>query len=191
MAPQVIGPFELDVLAKRLSQAEPDSQRKTGPIAGVVGQADGKSECMPRLANPSAPLTSAPCRLALCKQQNRILAALSGAPHQLAVGRVNLGQDLDAESWPLRHHGLPDGFRGPALMGSPRVQGHLNSVQSRQAAFFFTIFSSFLSFLIFFSIFLIWLGILGVAGLRLGASKVLRQLTLPHQQGYSAFSLGV
>ncbi len=60
-----------------------------------------------------------------------------------------------------------------------------------QAAFFFTTLSSFLSFLIFFSIFLTWLGILGVAGLRLGASNVLRQLALPHQQGYSALSLGV
>jgi hypothetical protein len=140
MTPQVIGPFELDVFAQRLSQAEPDGQRKTRPIAGLVGQADGKSECMTWLANPSSPLTPATCRLALCNQQNRILAALPGAPHQLAVAGVNLGQDLDAESGPLRHHGLPDGLRGPALMGSPRVQGHLNS---------------FLSFLIFFSIFLI------------------------------------
>ena len=39
--------------------------------------------------------------------------------------------------------------------------------------------------------FFTWLGILGVAGLRLGASSVLRQLALPHQQGYSALSLGV
>jgi len=131
MAPQVIGPFELDVRTKRLSQAEPDSQRKTGPIAGVVRQADGKSERMPWLANPSSPLTPTTCRLALCKQQNRIVAALSGAPHQLAVAGINFGQDLDAESWPLRYHGLPDGFRGPALMGSPRVQGHLSSVPIR------------------------------------------------------------
>jgi hypothetical protein len=68
----------------------------------------------------------------------------------------------------------------------------VNGVEARFAqAFFLTCFSSFLSFLIFFSIFLIWLGILGVAGLRLGANNVLRQLGLPHQQGYSAFNLGV
>jgi len=36
--------------------------------------------------------------------------------------------------------------------------------------------------------FFFWLGILGVAGRRLGASKVPRQLSLPHQQGYSALS---
>ena len=114
MAPQVIGPFELDVFAQRLGQAESDGQRKARPIPGLVGQADGKSKCMPRFANPSSPLTSATCRLALCKQQNRIVAALSGAPHQLAVAGINFGQDLDAEPWPLLYHGLPDGFRGPA-----------------------------------------------------------------------------
>jgi hypothetical protein len=40
----------------------------------------------------------------------------------------------------------------------------------------------------YFYFFFFWLGILGVAGRRLGASKVPRQLSLPHQHGYSALS---
>lgn len=69
-----------------------------------------------------------------------------------------------------------------------------NEAAARQAVFFWVTFDAldtFVSVLAFVTGFCIWLGILGVAGRRLGANKVLRQLALPHQQGYSALSLGV
>jgi hypothetical protein len=34
---QIIGPFQLDVFAKRLSHAQSDCQGKARPIAGLVG----------------------------------------------------------------------------------------------------------------------------------------------------------
>ena len=138
------------------------------------------------VAAPSGPLTHAaapaPGGLLLGHQQRGLALAVARAAHEFGVGGVDGGQHLHSEARQQRGHRLPDGLGGPADRGCGAHWLRPRGLAFREAlAAFLALAEDGLD------------GGSGTGGAqpRLGASSVPRQLGLPHQQGYSALSLGV
>ena len=190
--PQVIGPFQAN--ARRLARlqrgqgglqalghAHPHGQRQARPVPGRHGQAQRQHEGSPHVALPHAAQAAAPGGLLLGHQQGGLGLPGTGAAHQLGVGRIDAGQHFHREARQQRGHGLPDGLGRPADGGGHALRPFLASVA-------LPVFGA-LALAVRGS----GAGRSGMGGRqpRLGASSVPRQVAAPHQQGYSAFSLGV
>ena len=178
--PQIVGPLQTHLRMQTFRQAQTHSQRQPRPIFDRERQAERKRQRITALADPLAAQSATPCTLRFGHQQDGIGLTGPCPAHQLGVAGVKLSKYFYAE---IRQSGVqrfPNGFAGPRY-GVLQRNGHEPRQRLALGAGFWGFRADFLA----------WLGILGVAGLLLGASSVLRQLALPHQQGYSALSLGV